>query len=133
MMETGNYNINDITLTIGTFNIKEYFKDTDVVVEAVTDKNTQTVGLAGSVVYNVSNDATATVKFSLMPNSPDHKFLTGMIKADTIVPALYSNKATGENMILSGCKLQKIANKGDGKEIGGREWILMVAQAEDIT
>jgi hypothetical protein len=131
-IEVGSYNPKDITLIVGTESIESFFQDTTVDIEKVEDDHTATVGLNGNVIYNESNNNMYTLTISLLPGSANDNFLRGLRAAKTTFPCLYENPS-GERMTLVGCRFQKNATKTDGAEVGAREWVIMIADGQDIT
>lgn len=131
-IQVGSYNSKDISLIVGTKSIESFFQDTTVDVEKSEDDVTMTKGLNGDVTYNSSNDNTYTATFTVKSDSEDNGYLRGLRASGNIFACFYENDATGEKMTLNGCRFQKNATKSDGSELGGREWVIMVADGEDL-
>ena len=118
------YNSNDITLIVGSKSIEDFFTDTTVSCDKDEDSTSRTYGLNGKSTINRINNNSYTCTFTITSNSEDNQFLRGLEASKTQFPLLYKNSATGEVTALSGCSFTKPAKKEDGKEIGGREWIV---------
>lgn len=131
-IEIGSYNPKDLALIVGTESLESFFQDSTVEVEKTEDDQTATVGLNGNVIYNENNNNMHTITFQMLPGSTNDNYLRGLRASKTLFSCYYDNPS-GERMALVGCKFQKGATKTDGKEVGAREWIIMVADGQDLT
>ena len=132
-IKVNSYNIKEISLILGTKSIEAFMQDSTISLEQANDKNTKTVGLNGNLTYNKNNDNTYLLTFNVESNSEDHEYLRGLFASDTVFAGYYENGNTGEKMVLNGCKFQKNSTKADGKEMGGREWMVLIADGQDLS
>jgi len=126
------FNPKDITLIVGKESLEAFFQDTTIDIEKMEDDHTSTVGLNGNVIFNESNNNMHSITFSLLPGSTNDNYLRGLRAARNTFPCYYTNPS-GEKMALIGCRFQKKATKTDGKEVGAREWVILVADGQDLT
>jgi hypothetical protein len=91
--------------------------DEGIVIAAVSDKNTMTIGADGTPMHSLNPSSASTVTINLLKTSPVNAFLMAMYNAQSASSALWGDNVitvsilqTGEIINLTKCAFKKTPN-----------------------
>lgn len=119
------YNAKDCVVTVDSVYITGLGEDM-VTGEKDEDNVSAVVGAQGDVVVNETNDTLGTVKLTVQGTSPQLAFLKKLARTKAMFPIWVTNKALKEKFGGTKAMVRKSAAVEYGKELGDREFDIMV-------
>jgi len=133
---SGAYSFLDVTATIsgpgGSVNLAADagISDEGILIEAIDDKNTMTIGAGGAGMHNLSASKAATVKVVLLKTSPTNSKLQKMFEYQTGSSSTHGrntvtvrDSARGDLHKCEGVAFKKQPSVGYAKEGATLEWM----------
>lgn len=131
------YDPKAVTVSVGGIPIGGFADGTFLNIEMDEDAFTKEVGADGETSRAKSNNNGATVTLTLAQTSPSNDVLTGFAEADRlanagVVPILVRDGSGTSTLFSATGWVRKKAPAPFSKEIEEREWVLDVADVENI-
>jgi hypothetical protein len=136
-MATFTYSADNLFLTIGGFPINGFQDGSEVSItmdESIMTKQVDNDGQ--NVVFNKTNNHTASITFTLNEGAEANDFLSAMYQAfrngiiGGVLPVAFKDN-NGRSIFASGsCAVMTLPNLGGGRESSGREWVMSTGQSQ---
>lgn len=108
------------------------FGDGDAIAaEPNEDKWTQTVGAAGDVTYNESNNDTGTFTFKLKPDSASIPVLHQLYKSGESFDVMLHDTVLNQRITGEDCRIQKLPSFSRAEETEAREYVILAAHYKE--
>lgn len=136
-MATFSYSADNVFLSIGGFPISGIQDGSDISISMDSEVMTKQVDVDGkNVVFNKTNNNTATITFTLNDGADANDYLSVMYQAfknnvtGGILPVFLKDNNTGTTFLSGSCCVQSLPDITVGRESSGREWVMATGQSE---
>jgi len=132
------FNFNNVIMLVQGSEVTGWPEGDDVIVcERSEDSAQHSIGVAGEMTVNLTNDRSGTIKFKLKQNSKSNALLTGLISTQEnglFVPVFVQIKNTEGGELISGTQgyVLRPATMNFGQNLGESEWTITVERLDMI-